>query len=232
TDLLALAARTRGRALLPGAPPESRAELAARATDLEGRLDLAEELLGEAAEAVEHALRAIPHDDRERLRAELFAIARDLKSTVYVTERAAHTTAWQERISKLDVASLERAAACLTALTDPAFWGDLGQEAARLGEASVEGAFGALLAVRDTPLGKVIVGGAGANRYTLPAALIVDAGGDDVYAGAIAATGPGRPVAVVVDLSGDDTYRATAEDGAASPPAQAAGILGVALLAD
>src|SRR5687768_1428418 len=57
--------------------------------------------------------------------------------------------------------------------------------------------------VRETPLGRVSIGGPGPDRHGPHAALIVDPGGDDVYERA-----PPHPgsVSVIVDLAGDDRY--------------------------
>lgn len=57
-----------------------------------------------------------------------------------------------------------------------------------------------------TPVGKVLVGGAGPNVYTEDAALILDLGGDDLYLNNSGGTRPGMPVALVVDFEGNDHY--------------------------
>jgi hypothetical protein len=68
-----------------------------------------------------------------------------------------------------------------------------------------------LLAV-DTPVGRVLVGGAGPSRYdadtfAAPIALLVELGGDDLYEIPVGAnTSATHGVAVLVDLGGDDTY--------------------------
>jgi len=86
---------------------------------------------------------------------------------------------------------------------------------------------GDVLAVADTPLGAVVIGGPGATTHRGDAALIVDLGGDDTYLGrAGGALGPDRPVAVVIDLGGRDRY-VTSDD-----VAQGAGAFGVGVLVD
>ncbi len=57
--------------------------------------------------------------------------------------------------------------------------------------------------VRETPLGRVSIGGPGPDRHGPHAALIVDPGGDDVYERAPPDAGS---VSVIVDLAGDDRY--------------------------
>lgn len=60
----------------------------------------------------------------------------------------------------------------------------------------------------ETTLGRVRVGGRGADRHPSGRVLIVDVGGDDSYEGAGESNGlSGRPLGVVIDLSGDDRYR-------------------------
>jgi hypothetical protein len=55
----------------------------------------------------------------------------------------------------------------------------------------------------DSPIGLVVVGTAGPDRYGPEAALIIDPGGDDVYERAPVAAGG---VSVIVDLGGNDRY--------------------------
>lgn len=64
---------------------------------------------------------------------------------------------------------------------------------------------GLLLSCR-TKIGLVRIGGKGADRYTEPAALHIDLGGDDVYA-YDAKEGPG--ISVTVDLGGNDRYESS-----------------------
>ncbi|MBM3287845.1 MAG: hypothetical protein FJY88_10920 [Candidatus Eisenbacteria bacterium] len=70
---------------------------------------------------------------------------------------------------------------------------------------------GALAAVRidlQTPVGRILVTGTGSDRIDAGEGtfLIVDLGGDDVYAGSVGASHPGLPVAAALDLGGDDAY--------------------------
>jgi len=77
-----------------------------------------------------------------------------------------------------------------------------------------------------TPMGKVIVGGAGPNVYTEDAALILDLGGDDLYLNNAGGTRPGMPVALVIDWGGNDHYLGRENFS------QGAGVLGVGFLID
>jgi HEAT repeat protein len=79
-----------------------------------------------------------------------------------------------------------------------------------------------------SPLGPIILGGAGRNIYTNEAFLIVDTGGDDRYENSAGGANglAGRPVAIVIDLAGNDEYVAR------HSVAQGAGVFGVGLLVD
>lgn len=77
-----------------------------------------------------------------------------------------------------------------------------------------------------TPIGRVIIGGAGPNTYREDAALILDLGGDDLYLNNAGGTRPGVPVALVIDWGGNDRY-ISAENFS-----QGAGVLGAGILID
>ncbi len=80
-----------------------------------------------------------------------------------------------------------------------------------------------------TPRGRLLLrGGKNDTHYAQDCALLIDLGGDDVYHGATAATGPDLPVSVTLDLAGDDRYINEHE----GIPSQGAGVLGFALIAD
>jgi len=79
----------------------------------------------------------------------------------------------------------------------------------------------------DTPLGKIICGGAGRNVYTNDAFLIIDTGGDDVYLNnAGGANGlAGLPISIVIDLGGNDQFISRHSFS------QGAGLFGIGILA-
>ncbi|UCF68382.1 MAG: hypothetical protein JSV80_03530, partial [Acidobacteriota bacterium] len=78
----------------------------------------------------------------------------------------------------------------------------------------------------ETPWGWVRVRGGGNDVIDgTNALLIVDLGGDDRYAGGVAASSAERPVGLLLDLGGDDTY-------VSEQPAQGAGMTGVGVLLD
>ncbi|MHC4777287.1 MAG: PDZ domain-containing protein [Planctomycetota bacterium] len=112
-------------------------------------------------------------------------------------------------------------------------------------------AWGDVMAIVDTDVGPVIIGGPGRTVYTGDAALIVDLGGDDVYLNNAGGSTKTLPIALLIDHGGNDTYRGSSvcqgcgRMGAgvlldlagddfyqASDFAQGAGLFGVGLLYD
>ncbi len=95
-------------------------------------------------------------------------------------------------------------------------------------EPPVTGVEGEVLFYQDTPLGRWVVGGPGANRYTEEFAVIIDLGGDDRYVArcASAVGGIRRSTSVVIDYSGDDFY------APAGWLSQACAVMGLAALVD
>jgi hypothetical protein len=85
---------------------------------------------------------------------------------------------------------------------------------------------GQILYEAVTPIGKVIVGGAGPNVYAEDAALILDLGGDDLYLNNAGGTRPGMPLSLVIDWGGNDRYLSRENFS------QGAGLLGGGLLID
>ena len=85
----------------------------------------------------------------------------------------------------------------------------------------------AVIFERESPLGRVLIGGVGKNAYETDAALILDLGGDDLYknnAGGSAALPSG--IAVCIDLAGNDRYESKKEG------VQGCGLLGIGFLLD
>lgn len=97
----------------------------------------------------------------------------------------------------------------------------------RHGASGDDGVQGDLLAVCETPVGPIAIGGPGRTLYRGEFALIVDLGGNDLYENrAAGARLPDFPVAVIVDLAGDDTYLSD------QPGAQGSAFLGIGILVD
>jgi HEAT repeat protein len=97
------------------------------------------------------------------------------------------------------------------------------------GDITVEGVTGSVLYYQETEWGNFVIGGPDDNVYNGDFALIMDAGGDDVYRGRTGgAMGElGHPYSLVIDLSGDDYYDARGLD-----VAHGAGFLGIGILID
>jgi hypothetical protein len=78
----------------------------------------------------------------------------------------------------------------------------------------------------ETPLGPVVVGGTGPDRYGLAPFITIDLGGADFYScDEQESSAAPRAISVLIDLSGDDTYRS-------GPFSQGAAHGGIAVLAD
>ena len=79
----------------------------------------------------------------------------------------------------------------------------------------------------DTPLGKIIVGGAGHNVYSNEAFLIIDTGGDNTYLNSAGGANGlvGRPISIVIDLGGNDQFISKRSFS------QGSGVFGIGILA-
>jgi hypothetical protein len=80
----------------------------------------------------------------------------------------------------------------------------------------------------QTPWGRVVVTGTGDDHLdfgTESPFLVVDLGGDDVWTGRVAASGPDMPVSAMLDLGGNDTYQGEGRT-------QGSGVCGVGVLLD
>ena len=146
-------------------------------------------------------------------------------------ETAAHITTL--RLAKeVDLAHLFAGAIFLARATNPKALAQIRRFARRLEPSRVQlppTLSGDFLYARSTPAGWILIGDEGANYYGENAAIIVDLGGDDVYANNLATplpltaeSLPGSHVSLIVDYGGDDTYNGSA----------GAGIGGIGLLID
>jgi hypothetical protein len=131
-----------------------------------------------------------------------------------------------EAIGKADLEQFRVIAALLAGLADPALASLLrhefrGHRPIAPPDWLADLISGDILHAEHHELGAIIVGGPGNNRYTGPAALIIDTGGDNVYA-----LPPGDPVRVIIDLEGNDQYLGGADGQAGGA------VFGVSLLVD
>ncbi len=84
-----------------------------------------------------------------------------------------------------------------------------------------------VLASKDTPFGKIIIGGKGNDRYQENAAVIIDLGGDDFYANQQAGSiPPDQPFSIIIDFAGNDRYSSYRYG------CQGSGFMGVGILYD
>ncbi|MBK8974292.1 MAG: hypothetical protein IPM29_00040 [Planctomycetes bacterium] len=236
-DLFALLQQAAALRDLPELPAElgaaRRAHLAPATASLGARLDVAEGLCRDAAVELDAAFAALSPAEREQLAAELPALLQRFVADVYVLSVERFGRAFTERIAKVDQAALLRAAAQVAPLLEPDFWLPLAGAAAP--DVAVErpaGVDGELLARRDTPLGPILVGGPGPNRYALDALLIVDVGGDDAYGAGPARATLAHPIGLVVDLGGDDTWSAPAPGSSDPCGGQGGAVCGIAAVLD
>ena len=184
-------------------------------------------VLSDVDAAVTVALRGLNAESRALLDAALYKVT---------TAEVKHTHSYSDpnvgrRVSdaleRIDRGALRDAGLALARLVDAGLLGRLVQPVE--GEATtVEGADGPMDHVADTPHGRIVIGGTGANVYRLDAmadvAVVIDRGGDDRYEeGTLSAA---RPVLIVLDLGGNDTYRAQ------RPGTQGGAMLGASLLVD
>ena len=79
----------------------------------------------------------------------------------------------------------------------------------------------------DTPVGKIIIGGAGQNVYSNEAFLIIDTGGDDTYLNSAGGANGlvGRPISIVIDMGGNDQFISRRSFS------QGSGVFGIGILA-
>lgn len=134
-----------------------------------------------------------------------------------------------ELTQKIDITSLFHSGAILAGLTGRQFLAGLQKVLSGRDQSSsapVNGVEGNILYSLSSRAGPVLIGGTGRNIYKIPAAVIIDLGGDDLYTGE-STLGHGRQkISAIVDLSGQDEYLAT------EPFAQGSGFLGIGLLLD
>ncbi len=189
--------------------------------------------LEEASRARERALRALNAEEQERLRREIPPLLARFVHSRYLDNGEGAGLAEENHellalAAKVDLDAMTEALLHLAALSEQALLQDAvrelrGQEPPA---SPPVGMSGQVLYAAQTTAGRIVVGGAGTNRYWGTFALILDAGGDDVYRGNAGRVSEQQGIAVILDLDGDDEYSATESF------AQGSGFLGAGLLAD
>lgn len=191
------------------------------------------ELMGKAHDTLQGALARLDEDD-QRL---LFAGHGDFcecwyrlsfpNAQVPLHEQQKKIGAYLAVLSKLDRQKILGVASALVRLTDPDFDQGLVKRLVKTPKTPVPAGFtGDIIAVAGgAPKNRVVLGGSGMSKYAVPAALVIDLGGDDVYSRAAVVDGNDMLASVVIDLGGNDIYRS-------EKPGPAYAVAGVAILLD
>ena len=131
-----------------------------------------------------------------------------------------------ELAGKVDYDSLLLASLSLLRIAEPGFARGLKRDFVRSGIDLAR----AEVMTRKTPFGEIVIGGTTDDWHkdfgSRDIAVLIDLGGNDVYADGAGASTRKLHASIVVDLEGDDTYAANTDF------AQGAGFLGVGILAD
>ena len=189
--------------------------------------------LERAARARQRALADLDADAQVLLRKEFPALLARFVHSRYLDDGHGALPAVQNQellalAAKVDLQNMTEALLHLATLTQHA----LLQEVLRELEgreppaAPPAGVSGSVWYAAETSAGRIVVGGPGSNRYLGAFALILDAGGDDVYLNDAGRVSAQQGIAVILDLAGNDEYSATENF------AQGSGFLGAGLLAD
>ncbi len=188
------------------------------------------ETLGQARVWHRRAFAALTEQERAFLEEERWQLSDVFAEEVYVNfdedpERFAKNRRLIELALKIDYGALCEAAERLALLTD-AGW-------ARGAAARVRAAFAdrleeEILLTRETPFGRILIGGTGRHWYRdTDTAFVLDLGGDDLYTGNCGGSaGWSCPLSVCIDIAGDDAYEST------RPACQGTGCLGAGGLLD
>ncbi len=196
---------------------------------LEARVDEIVALLGRAKAHWDKAFAATSAEEREFALAQLPVLSDAFVDTVVIQsdekrERIEPNLRLVNIAGRVDLAELFAAALEVQELLDAAqdrLQPDLERAWEEKGKPSD------VFFTRDTPLGKILIGGKGHTWYREDAAVIVDLGGDDLYTnGAGTSAGDKLPFSIVIDCAGNDAYEATFDC------AQGCGRLGVGALLD
>jgi hypothetical protein len=130
-----------------------------------------------------------------------------------------------EIAARVNMAKMLEAGEMLWALSDNAYLDDL--QAALRKAWELSGKPKGIFINRDSPVGKIVVGGDGNTWYRDDAAILFDLGGRDFYTNNAGGSGRGAmPAAVLIDFAGDDAYEST------FPWAQGAARMGHGVLID
>lgn len=198
--------------------------------DLSGHLQQLTMLLSLAAESREAAFGGLTGDDRRYLEANLpslfatFAGQIDLQADLD-RERWRRNVRVLELVARVDFRQLFQGAALLSRVADGEYLDDLRSAVREAWER--EGEPEGIFVDRQTPVGRIVVGGHGDTWYAEDAAILIDLDGRDFYTNnAGSSRGDDAPSGLLVDFGGDDAYEASFDW------AQGAATMGYAVLID
>lgn len=238
-----VAAIDHARAVLDLSPPEDQAPALQSGLAPEAHLDALEALLARAAGAREAAFAPLSSEEREHCAAHWRELSERFEAHIDLTadedpQRLAQNRRTVFLAEQCDRAALLEAARTLAAVADPAWLAGLAKDLAAAGlDLSLP-----IVLQRKTPQGRIVIAGTGDDVHRGGEqsseegpdeliAILIDLGGDDLYAGGQGSTvnqtgSPVLPAAILVDVAGNDAYEST------HAHAQGAGLLGVGLLVD
>jgi len=184
--------------------------------------------LSRASETLERAFAALSTEERAFLKQQIDGISAAMLDGIYLhgdedPRRLRDNLRAVELTAKIDLAALLSAGQQLAQLADAAACRTLRTTLAAAGVDLT----GEYLLRQETAAGEIIIGGTGPNIYrNMAPAIIIDLGGDDIYAAGPAETElpPSPALTLIVDLAGDDAYEATGDY------AQAVGVMGASVL--
>ena len=200
-----------------------------RLNDREGTpwtLAVAERRLDAIEQTLACAFAALTPAERDLVRNNLEPLLNRTTSGRDLTDPAVHGPAITDIIGRAHLPALLEVAEALLAMAGRAWPPELAaiRAGGTLGNASKQAealATGHLLYAGGAAEQRSLIGGEEDNIYTGPARLIIDTGGDDIYALA-----PFKGLRVIVDLAGDDIYKGR------TPGALGGAVLGASLLID
>jgi hypothetical protein len=209
----------------PRATPQMAAKLLAAAT-LEDEVAAIAEVLEAARAERDKAFAKLSREECDHIRDHIGDLSQRLAFTVAIDDdnvpaREAANRRTMDLLKRVDVRAIGEALRLALVTVEPAVLKHLAQLAAAHPKHA-----DALILAKDTPAGRIEIGGTAATTYTTEVAYRFDLGGDDRYLDVGGAAGFDRPIAITVDWEGDDVYLATSEGR------QGAGIGGIGILVD
>jgi hypothetical protein len=193
-------------------------------------LDDVERVLSRAREYHSMAFAALTGEEKAFLDEERWNLSDAFAGEVYIhfdedRGRFAKNKRILDLARKVDYGTLLECAETVGLLTDPE-WARAAGELLR--HALTDSLAKGVVLERDTPFGRLVIGGTGNHWHRgNDTAFLIDLGGDDFYTGNCGGSaGWGVPISVCIDISGDDAYEATTKS------CQGTGCLGVGALLD